>query len=195
MKNKITLAALALCLCATANANVLVNGDFESGLTGWSLTGVAGIAGTPYFGGGSFAANGALMAVFNQGEQQASGVLSQSFATVAGHTYHVNFDYGTNNGNWQQINAVVAAQDHSVLSSGYYAAPGPALQAFGFDFVATSGMSTLTFNDVPGNWTYSTDGLLDNVVVAEASKVPEPASLALLMVGLAGLGALRRRAR
>ena len=195
MKNKIALAALTLCLSATASANVLVNGNFESGLTGWSLTGVAGLASAPYFGGGTPAANGVYMAVFNQGEQQASGVLSQSFATVAGHTYHVAFDYGTNNGNWQQINAVVAANDHSVLSSGFYAAPGPVLRAFAFDFTATDAVSTLTFNDVHGNWTYSTDGLLDNVVVADASAVPEPASIALLAVGLAGLGVLRRRLR
>lgn len=195
MKNKIALAALALCLSGAANANVLVNGNFESGLSGWTLTGVAGLASPPYFGGGSPAVDGVFMAVFNQGEQPASGVLSQSFATMAGHTYHVTFDYGTNNGNWQQINAIVAAQDKSVLSDGFYGAPGPWLRPFAFDFVAADSLSTLTFKDVAGNWTFSTDGLLDNVAVADANPVPEPASIALLALGLAGIGALRRRQR
>jgi hypothetical protein len=195
MKNKIALAALALCFCGAANANALVNGNFESGLTGWSLTGIAGLASPPYFGGGSPAANGVYMAVFNQGEQPASGVLTQSFATVAGHTYHVTFDYGTNNGNWQQIDAVVSANDHSVLKNGFYGAAGPWLKPFSFDFTAADAVSTLQFKDVAGNWTYSTDGLLDNVVVTDTHPVPEPASIALLTLGLAGIGALRRRQR
>ena len=195
MKNKITLAALTLCLCGAANANVLVNGNFEAGLTGWNLTGVGGLASAPYFGGGTPAANGVYMAVFNQGEQPASAVLSQSFATVAGHTYHVTFDYGTNNGNWQQINAIVAANDNSVLSNALYAAPGASLKPFSFDFTAADALTTLKFRDVPGNWTFSTDGLLDNVVVTDTRPVPEPASIALLTLGLAGMGALRRRQR
>lgn len=195
MKNKIALAALALCLSGVANANVIVNGDFEAGLTGWTMTGIGGLAGAPYFGGGTPAANGVYMAVFNQGEQAPNAVLSQSFATVAGHTYHVTFDYGTNNGNWQRIDVAVAAQDHSVLSSGSYAAPGPWLHGFAFDFTAASGLSTLTFKDDVNNWTFSTDGLLDNVVVADTHPVPEPASIALLTLGLAGIGALRRRQR
>lgn len=195
MKNKIALAALALCLSGVASANVIVNGDFEAGLAGWNLTGVGGLASAPYFGGGTPAANGTYMAVFNQGEQAPNAVLSQSFATLAGHTYHVTFDYGTNNGNWQQINATVAAQDHSTLSSGNYAAPGPTLHGFAFDFTAAGSLSTLTFADVSTNWTFQTDGLLDNVVVADTHPVPEPASIALLTLGLAGIGALRRRQR
>jgi hypothetical protein len=192
---KITLAALALCFCGAANANVLVNGNFEAGLTGWTMTGVGTVAHPVYFGGGTAAANGAFMAVFNQGDQPGNAVLSQSFGTVAGHTYHVTFDYGTNNGTTQQINAVVAAADHSVLSNALYGAPGPQLKGFSFDFTAADALSTLQFKDRSSNWTISTDGLLDNVVVTDTNPVPEPASVALLTLGLAGIGALRRRQR
>jgi len=129
------------------------------------------------------------------GDQTGNGVLSQSFATVAGHTYHVTFDFGTNNGNWQQINAVVTAGNHSVLSNALYAAPGPSLKGFSFDFTAADAVSTLQFKDLASNWTISTDGLLDNVVVTDTRPVPEPASIALLALGFAGMGALRRRQR
>jgi hypothetical protein len=82
-----------------------------------------------------------------------------------------------------------------VLSSGNYAAPGPWLHGFAFDFTAASNLSARTFKDDVNNWTFSTDSLLDNVVVADTHPVPEPASIALLTLGLAGIGALRRRQR
>lgn len=195
MKKIITLAALALGMAQAAQADVIVNGNFEAGLSGWQASGVMGLASPVYFGGGSAADNGTYMAVFNQGEQPGSGKLWQSFGTVAGHTYHVVFDYGTNNGNWQTMGASVTASDASVLGGLDASAPGGILSHFGFDFTAIDSLTTLTFTDNPNNWTYSTDGLLDNIAVTDLNAVPEPGSLVLLSLGLAGLGALRRRQR
>ena len=56
-----------------------------------------------------------------------------------------------------------------------------------------SATSTLTFRDTSTSGS-SADGLMENVGVA-ATSVPEPASMALLGLGLASLYGTRRRAR
>ncbi|MBP1805008.1 VPLPA-CTERM sorting domain-containing protein [Rubellimicrobium aerolatum] len=190
---KTLLATAALLAATTAGATpvapLLVNGDFEDGLTGWTATAWgdtwigaevdSGPDGSANLGAGLYAGAGAT--------------LSQSFATTAGHAYALSF--WSFNSWWGDVPILYAFGDVAGEVSDI-----PRWIETTATVVASSAITTLTFTfdaaDVPED--YNAYLGLDDVTItdegpAAPAPVPLPASGLLLMGALAGAGALRRK--
>ena len=115
---------------------------------------------------------------WSNGAVGSDAYLSQVIATVAGRSYEITFDTTVSWG------TMAGSLDGMVFFT------TPASGHFSNIVTAASNNATLTFitrNDPSFNY-------LDNVSVIDVTRdVPEPASFALLGLGLAGVAAMRRK--
>lgn len=160
-------------------SQLIVNGGFESNFTGWTPTGNQGVQSAgPYM-----PTEGSQLVAFNDANRLPDGVLAQSFATVVGQTYTLEFDAGVlaYNANPQAMQVNVTGISNSLSKEiSVTAVPTGANRwaTQSFTFVADSVSSTLTFSDESA-FTDSIDLLLDNVRVTGAvATVPRPSILA-----------------
>src|SRR5687768_7351873 len=110
------LAIWGVMTAGSAQANLIVNGDFETGVPSpWIFNGNVAVTGPAsadfWFGGGSTAQNDSFATVFNAGDTTPNGVISQTFDTVGGEIYTVQFDYGASQGGTQSIIADILGND------------------------------------------------------------------------------------
>jgi hypothetical protein len=178
------VSALGLMTAApqsVAGPNLVTNPGFETGdFTGWTLGGntdtfAAGVQ----CGGGSFVKEGSCSAW-----SAAIGTpvtFSQTIPTVIGQIYEVDFWALFDGGNHSSFAATFGGTSLSSLNN-----PSGTLNFSRSNLVATGTSTTLTFSlrDDPGFI------FLDAVNVAA---VPEPATFALLGVGMAAFGLRRQR--
>ncbi len=174
-------ATLAAGTIGPANASLLVNGGFETGdFTGWVQLGNTGFTGVACPGPGPNVAEGNCSAFL--GPSGSDGTLAQGFNTVVGQHYLITFDFLSDGSAPGDFSAVF---DGVTLVSLTDPPASGGFKSFSFVETATVPNSTLAFNFRNDSGLY----YLDAVSVA----APEPASMALVGVALAGLWAGRRR--
>ncbi|MCW6536417.1 PEPxxWA-CTERM sorting domain-containing protein [Sphingomonas lycopersici] len=179
------VGALALAAAATPSnaAELVTNGGFETGnFSGWTLGGNTGFTGVD----AASAHSGTYGAYF--GAVGSTGTLSQLLNTVAGQTYTVSFWLSNSGGPTDSFEASIG---NTVLQTFTNV---NAFQYFNFSFTTpVSGSPSLlkfTFRQDPSYWHID-----DISVQGLAGSVPEPATWAMMILGLGAVGAAMRRRR
>jgi hypothetical protein len=189
-----SVAAAAFGMSSLANANLLTNGGFEqpgisnyqfiNGIPGWQSNGPVELwnnrTPTSYEG-------------FQHLELNSTGggpySISQSFDSVIGTIYDVSFAHRARSGTSEQFSFYFGDTNGNGDTFNIANGSTASWTVPTYSFMATSLISMVEFTAiVPATGTIG--NFLDAVSVTD---VPEPGTLALLGLGIAGLGAARRR--
>ena len=177
----LTVAATLAVTGLSASANLVTNGDFEAGDLGWNQ----GNFTTTSFNG--FVPFGNI-ALFGGCVGQLCST-NQTISTVFGQTYVFEFEYGSDGNTPNETMALFGGQlvFHTVNDT-LNTRPGYVHQSF---LVTATSTSTVIDFRIRNDPSYQS---IDNVSVT-AAVIPEPASLALVGLGMAGIGFSRRKAK
>lgn len=213
MKKLLLTAALSLPLMASATANLLTNGSFENGLTGWttsqspgtiypiatiaynSLPGAFGEAVPPDNFGPSLSpdAVGDFGAYFV--DDQTLQVLSQQFTVTDAGLYNIGFSlYVPANGAANPGAAIMQVTFADGVTTGLFSVQTLPITTWTgavgtFDFQPGQYTVSISFETTGG---FSADAVIDRVYVAA---VPEPGTYALFLAGLGVMGLIASRRR
>ena len=193
-------ATVVISVDAPGTSQLLVNRDFEDGIPdggairpvpSWNSSGpvVFGYVGDSTY----FANSGSRLLVFNDGTSTASGTISQTFPTISGQAYQLEF-YLKAVGTTQTVR--VDVDGAGSIFSGNFSAEAAAWEPKSHLFIANSNSTTLSFTDVSAI-SVGSDLLLDSVSVTGAagarslnvtSTVASPVNVALAPADLGSLG-------
>lgn len=194
----LAVAAVAVCGATSSMANLVTNGGFESGDTGWSYSPSMSIS-TSY---GFWANTGtgaavtwcvghACVSTLGQG-----AYIGQTLTTTAGSTYDLSFWVGENAGPTSEMSVFwdgVMIADILNPANNTIQSSGNNMVQFTFSGLAASGAST--YFEIHGRQDPAGISFDDVAVTGASNAVPEPESIALVGLALAGLGLSRRKAK
>ena len=186
----VTLAAPS----AMAGVELVTNGDFSSGLTGWDNQGMS--FGNNWGADGSTAAVTGCVGHNCVSTLHGGAYIGQTIATTAGATYNLSFLVGENYGPTSEFsvfwNGSMVADVLNPANFSLNFATNPGMVGFSYNLLADSATTTFEIHgrQDPAGISF------DNVSVEQVSgAVPEPASMLLLGIGMLGAFAGRKAAK
>jgi len=205
MNRKFVLSGVIALGAGIAQADLISNGSFEespvylggswaslgggsTAIDGWTVFGT----GVDYVGTLWAASDGERSVDLNM--RAAGGGVAQTFATISGETYEVEFDLSANMFNTPdgKILEISAAGESKEFEYDYIAvgasAADPKWQRVSWIFTADDSTTTLSFEGINSG---AFGAAIDNVSVNEVGGVPAPS--AMMALGFCGIAASRRR--